>query len=71
MGIEALDLLYADDALVLGLMREHRRAGDIADCIDAGHIGAAETISQDYAFLGLHPQCFEAEIFDISDDANR
>ena len=42
MRLEALDRLDADDALVLGLVREHRRAGDVADGVDAGHVGAVE-----------------------------
>ena len=35
MDVEALDGLHAHDALVLGLVREHRRAGHVADRIDA------------------------------------
>src|SRR3546814_1898689 len=34
--VEAGDLLDADDALVLGLVGQHRRAGDVADGVDAG-----------------------------------
>ena len=60
------DLLDADDALMLGLVRQHRRAGDIADGIDARHIGAAIAVDDDAAAVGLDAERFEAEIFDIA-----
>src|SRR5437870_9664704 len=44
MRFETLDRLDADDALVLGLVREQRRAGNVADGVDAGHIGTIERI---------------------------
>jgi hypothetical protein len=46
-GLQALDGLDADDALVLGLVRQHRRAGDVADGVDARHVGAAVAVDDD------------------------
>ena len=71
MRIEPLDGLDADDALVLGLVGEHRRAGDIADGVDARHVGPVERIDHDRAALGLHAELFQAEILDVADDADR
>ena len=71
MRIEPLDRLDADDAFVLGLVREQRRAGDVADGIDAGHVGLADAVDDDCAALGLHAERFQAEILDIADDADR
>ncbi len=34
--------LDADHALMLGLVRQHGRPGDVADGVDAGHVGLAE-----------------------------
>ena len=39
------DFLDADDALMLGLVRQHRRARDIADGVDARNIGAAIAVN--------------------------
>ena len=58
------------DALVLGLVRQHRRAGDVADGVDAGHVGAAEPVDDDGAALDLHAELLEAEILDVADDAD-
>src|SRR5262249_28277342 len=71
MSIEALDLLDADDALMLCLVRQHRRACYIADRIDARHTCAAEAIDNDDAFVGLDAERLEAEILDIAGDADR
>ena len=70
MGIEALDLLDADDALVLRLMGEHRRPGDIADCINAGDIGAAETVGHDDAFSTFTPN-LRGRDFRVADHTHR
>ena len=64
------DRLDADDALVLGLVGEHRRPGDVADGVDAGDIGPADAVDDDAAALGLHAELLEAEILDIADDAD-
>ena len=68
--MQALDGLDADDAFVLGLVRQHRRAGDVANGIDAGHIGLVETVDHDAAAFGFHAEFFQAEVFDIADDAD-
>ena len=69
--MQALDRLDADDAFVLGLVRQQRRAGDVADGVDARHVGLAEAVDDDRAALGFHAEFFQAEIFDIADDADR
>ena len=68
---EPLDRLHADDALVLGLVGEHRRAGDVADGVDARHVGAAEPVDNDGAAIDLHPELLQPEPLDIADDADR
>ena len=70
VGVQALDGFDADDALVLGLVREHRRPGDVADGVDAGHVGAAEAVGDDDAALGLHAELLEAEVLDVADHAD-
>ena len=55
---------------MLGLVRQHRRAGDIADGVDARHIGLAVAIDHDGAAIGFHAELFEPEIFDIADHAD-
>src|SRR5262245_53455341 len=52
MRLEALDGLDADDALVLGLVREQRRAGNVADGVGAGGSGASERIDYEGAAVG-------------------
>src|SRR5882762_4540308 len=70
MWLEALDRLDADDALMLGLVREQRWACDVADGIDAGHVGAAMAVDHDRAAIGLHAELLEPEILDVADDAD-
>ena len=69
--MQALDRLDADDAFVLGLVRQHRRAGDVADGVDARHVGLADAVDDDAAAVGLHAELFQAEVLDIADDADR
>ena len=71
MRMQALDRLDADHAFMLGLVREHRRPRDVADGVDAGHIGPAHAVDHDGAAIGLHAELFETEILDIADDADR
>src|ERR1700730_3648475 len=54
MWIETLDRLYANHAFMFGLMREHGRAGDIADRINPRHIGAPHSIRNNDSPLNLH-----------------
>ena len=68
--MQALDGLDADHAFMLGLVREHRRARDVADRVDAGHVGLAVAVDHDAAALGFDAELFQAEIFDIADDAD-
>ncbi len=68
---QAGDLLDADDRLVLGLVRQHRRAGDVADGVDARHVGAAIAVDDDGAALDLHAERLQAEVLDIALDADR
>ena len=70
MRVEPLDGLDADDALVLGLVRQHRRPRDVADGVDAGHVGAAEAVGDDGAALGLHAELLEPEVLDVADHAD-
>src|SRR5580704_3714464 len=71
MRMQSLDRLDADDAFVLGLVRQERRAGDVADGIDAGRAGLADAVNDDGAALGFYAEFFQAEILDIADDADR
>src|SRR3546814_4532533 len=64
--VEAGDLLDADDALVLGLVGQHRRAGDVADGVDAGLPRAAVAIHLDDAALGLHLGALEPQVLDVA-----
>src|SRR5664280_2479669 len=70
MRAQALDRRDADDALMLGLVRQHRRTGDVADGIDARHIGPIELIDGNDAAISLDAEFFEPEIFDVADDAH-
>src|SRR3984893_13946630 len=54
MRIESLDRLDADYPFMLGLMREHGRAGDIADRINPRHVSSSESIGFDNSLLNLH-----------------
>src|SRR5262245_29821997 len=71
MWLEALDRLDADDALVLGLVRQQRRTGNVADGVNPGHIGAIERVDHDGAAVGLHAELFKTEMFDVAGDADR
>src|SRR5690606_5577581 len=70
LDLQALDHLDRRHALMLGLVRQHGRAGDIADGIDALDVGAAVTIGNDDAPVGFYANGFEADILDIADDAD-
>ena len=70
MRVQAFDRLDAERALMFGLVRQHRRAGDIADGIDSRHIGPAQSVVDDHAALGLNAEFFEPETLAIADDAN-
>ena len=69
--MQALDRFDADHAFVLGLVRQHRRTGDVADGVDARHTGLAERVDDDATAVGLHAEFFQPELFDIADHADR
>src|SRR5207244_11258541 len=69
--IQALDGLDADHALMLGLVREHRRPRDVADGIDPGHIGLAVAVDHDDSAIGFNTNFFQAQILDIADHPDR
>src|ERR1035441_8745542 len=70
MRLQALDRLDADHAFVLGLVRQHRGACDVADGVDAGHAGLVEGVDHDAAALGFQSKFFQPEIFDVAGDAD-
>ena len=67
MRVLAGDRLDTDDALVLGLVRKHRRSGHVADRVDAGNVRPADLVDDDHALLDLHAKLLEPEILDIAD----
>ena len=77
-GVERLDMglalagnrLDADDAFMAGLVGEPWRAGEVADGVEPGDAGLAETVDIDVGFLDLHAEGFEAKVFDIADNAD-
>ena len=71
VGVQALDRLDADHPLVLGLVGEHRRAGDVPDRVEAGHVGAAEPVGDDDAPLDRHAELVQADPLDVADDPHR
>ncbi len=55
---------------MLGLVRQHRRPGDVADGPDALDVGGAVFVDDDRTALGLHADGFEANTLDVALDAN-
>ena len=70
MRMQSLDRLDANDALMLGLVGKQRGTRDVADRIDARHVGFAGAVDDDHAALGFHAEFFQAEIFDVADDTD-
>ena len=68
--MQTLDAFDADHAFMLGLVRQHRRACDIADGINTGNIGVAQTIGDHATAIGFDTQRFKPEILDIADHAD-
>src|ERR1700722_13310297 len=68
--MQSLDRLDADDAFVLGLVRQKRRTGDVADGVDSRHVGLAGAVDDNGAALGLHAEFLQTEIFDVADNAD-
>src|SRR5271165_4318704 len=69
--LQALDRLYAYDALMLGLVRKQRWAGDIPDGINPWHAGAVKRIDHNRTTLRLYAYLFEAKTLDISGHPDR
>src|SRR4051812_20523282 len=67
MRMEAFDRFDADDTFMLRLVREHRRARDVADRVDAGDTGLAFTVDNNDAALGFYAEFFQPKVFDIFD----
>src|SRR5580704_8579525 len=65
MRIESLDRLDADYPFMLGLMREHGRAGDIADRINPRHVSSSESIGFDNSLLNLHAYRLKPKVLGI------
>src|SRR5271166_432437 len=64
--LQALDRLYAQDALMLGLVCQQRWASHVPDGINPPHAGTIERIDNNRATPCLYANLFEAEILDIS-----
>src|SRR5665213_3361301 len=64
------DALDTDNTLVLRLVGVQRRAGNVANGVDAGHAGAAETVCDDAAAVGLHAELLQAEVLDVAQYAD-
>src|ERR1043166_9063669 len=71
MRVETLDRLDAYNPFVLGLVREHGRAGDVADGVDARHVGATMAVDHDGAAVGLYPELLQSQVLDVADHADR
>src|SRR5450631_1792458 len=69
--MQTLDGLDAYHALMLGLVRQHRRPRDVAYGVDAGHAGRTIAVDHDAAAVGLDAEFFQSEIFDITGHADR
>ena len=69
---QAGDILGDRDALVLGLVGEHRAGDDVADRPDAGDLGAEVVVGLDLAALvDLEPRLVEAEALGVGPAADR
>src|SRR5690606_41851777 len=58
------------DALLAGDVGQERRAGDVADGVNAGHPGFHALIDPDEAPFYLYAHAFQAEAFRVADDAD-
>ncbi len=59
------------DALMARLVRQPRRAGDVANGVEAGDIGRAVAIDDHMVAVELHAQGIEAQVLDIAGDPDR
>ena len=51
-------------------MGKHRRTRDVADGVNAGDVGAPEPVGDDEPLFDFYAQRFQAEAFDVADDAD-
>src|SRR4029079_19095180 len=70
MRVKPFDRLDADDTLMLGLVRKHRRPRHISDRVDSRDIGFVELINDDDPAIGFDTELFQPEVLDISDHSN-
>ena len=63
------DPLDADDTFVHRLVRQPRRADEIADRVDAGFAGAQPFVDDDMAPFERDAGVFDANVFDIAEYA--
>ncbi len=68
--VQAGDLLDADHALMARLMRQPRRAGEVADRVDAGLAGAAVFVDHDMGAVDLDAGALQADILDVANDTD-
>jgi hypothetical protein len=66
--VDAGDPLDADHPFVHRLVRQPRRADEVADRVDAGFAGAQPFVDEDMAPFDLDAGVFEPDVFDIADD---
>ena len=76
IGFDRMDVVLArdqfchHDPFVAGLVRQPGRARDVADGIKPLDPGAAEFVRDHMGAVDFHTQLFEAQPFDIADDAD-
>jgi hypothetical protein len=64
------DPLDADQPFVHRLVRQPRRADEVADRVDAGFAGAQPFVDDDMASCDRDTGVFDANVFDIAEDAD-
>src|SRR5690606_13632262 len=69
-GVQTLDPLDADHALVARLVRQPGRAGRVADRVHAGLAGAQPLVGDDVALFHLHLGALEPDVLDVAGDAD-
>jgi hypothetical protein len=55
---------------MFGLVREHRRASDIANRVNARTVRFVEFVDDNDAAIGFHADFLKAEIFSVADNAD-
>ena len=70
MRVEALDRLNTDNAFMFGLVRKHRRAGDVPDGVNTGDTRPVELVDDDGSSIGFYADFLKAKIFNVADNAD-